>query len=140
MSITVVTARDDNGAPSTREVYEAGVKYVNDNGNLDIISAKPQLLATYGSGNWLSVHVDDSVTVITKAPDESSDDDDFGGFGDDSDSDSSDPFGSDDSTDSDDSDPFGSDADSDSGDATDSDDSDPFGSDDSTDSGDDKDN
>jgi hypothetical protein len=110
MSITVVTARDEYGAPSTREVYEEGVKFVNDNGNLDILTAKPQLIATYGSGNWLSVHLGDSVTVITKTPDESSDDSsddssdfDFSFGDDDSDSDTSDDSDSDSDT-SDDSD------------------------------------
>jgi hypothetical protein len=100
MSITVVTARDEYGAPSTREVYEDGAKFVNDNGNLDILTAKPQLIATYGSGNWMSVHLGDSVTVITKTPDETSDDSsdlDFSFDTDTSDSDS-------DTTESDDSD------------------------------------
>jgi hypothetical protein len=87
MSITVVIARDDAGAPSTREVFETGVKFMTEGGDLSILSGRPQLLATYGSGNWLSVYVDDNVTVLTEKPaDESSDDSsfDFDSFGDDS--------------------------------------------------------
>ena len=68
MSITVVIARDDIGAPTTREVYEQGAKFTVDSGDLSIISAKPQLIALYGSGNWLSVHVDDHVEVISERP------------------------------------------------------------------------
>jgi hypothetical protein len=71
MSITVVIARDDVGAPTTREIYETGVKYSAEGGDLSILSAKPQLLATYGSGNWLSVYVDENVTVVSTKPDES---------------------------------------------------------------------
>lgn len=93
MSITVIIARDDVGAPTTREVYENGVKFSTENGDLSIVSAKPQLLATYGSGNWLSVHVDDAVQVLVDRPQEESDDsgdfgDSFGDFGSDLDSDS----------------------------------------------------
>ncbi len=84
MSITVVIARDEVGAPSTREVYETGVKFTTESGDLSILSDRPQLLARYGSGNWLSVHVDDNVTVISEKPAESSDDFDFGGLDDDS--------------------------------------------------------
>jgi hypothetical protein len=98
MSITVIIARDDVGAPTTREIYEAGAKFTTEGGDLSIISARPQLLATYGSGNWLSVHVDDNVEVITTKS-ESGDDDDAFGFGDDSDS----AFGDDDSSTDDDS-------------------------------------
>lgn len=84
MSITVVIARDDVGAPSTREIYETGVKFTTESGDLSILSDRPQLLARYGSGNWLSVHVDDNVTVVSEKPAESSDDDfDFGGLDDD---------------------------------------------------------
>jgi hypothetical protein len=104
MSITVVTARDEFGSPTTREVYEDGVKYTQDNGNLDILSAKPSLLATYGSGNWLSVHVGDSVNVVVTKPEEGDSDSDsdfsFDFGGDDSSDDSSDDSG-DDSSDSD---------------------------------------
>lgn len=72
MSITVVIARDDVGAPTTREVYEDGAKFTTENGDLSIVSGKPQLLATYGSGNWLSVHVDDFVDVrVTRSEDDS---------------------------------------------------------------------
>jgi hypothetical protein len=96
MPITVVISRDDVGAPSTREVYETGVKYQVEGGDLMIYSDKPQLLGTYGSGNWMSVYLGDNVTVISTRPDESD-----SGFGDDSfsfDSDdtSSDDTGSDD--------------------------------------------
>ena len=90
MSITVIIARDDVGAPTTREVYADGVKYSSDNGNLDIISAKPQLLATYGSGNWLSVHIDDSVEVMTTRSEDDDSGDDFSFGSDDDSSDSSD--------------------------------------------------
>ncbi|HEY7008630.1 MAG TPA: hypothetical protein VH395_06815 [Jatrophihabitantaceae bacterium] len=98
MSITVVIARDDVGAPSTREVYETGVKYSAEGGDLSIFSAKPQLLATYGSGNWLSVYVDDNVEVISTKPEESDsgfDDFSFGDDSSDSDDSSSDDAGSD---------------------------------------------
>lgn len=81
MSITVVIARDDVGAPSTREVYETGVKFTTEGGDLSILSDRPQLLARYGSGNWLSVYIDDNVTVISEKPAESSDDFDFGDSG-----------------------------------------------------------
>ena len=98
MSITVVIARDDVGAPTTREVYETGVKFSADGGDLSIISAKPALIATYGSGNWLSVYVDDNVEVITTKPEsDDSDSSDFS-FGDDSDSFSFDDTSSDDSS------------------------------------------
>jgi hypothetical protein len=84
MSITVVIARDDVGAPSTREVFETGVKFTTEGGDLSILSDRPQMLAKYGSGNWLSVYVDDNVTVISEKPAESSDDSfDFDSFGDD---------------------------------------------------------
>jgi hypothetical protein len=132
MAITVVIARDDVGAPTTREVYEIGVKFSTEGGDLSIISAKPQLLALYGSGNWLSVHVDDHVQVITERPAEDSDSDSDFSFGDDDDSssDSSDTdfdFGSDssdddsDSTESDDSTDTDSDSDSESSDSSDED-------------------
>jgi hypothetical protein len=82
MPITVVITRDDVGAPSTREVYETGVKYQVEGGDLMIYSARPQLLGTYGSGNWMSVYMGDAVEVISTKPDEDSDDD--SGFGGDS--------------------------------------------------------
>ena len=70
--------------PSTREVFETGVRFTTESGDLSILSDRPQLLAKYGSGNWLSVYVDDNVTVVSEKPAESSDDSfDFGGFGDD---------------------------------------------------------
>jgi hypothetical protein len=104
MSITVVIARDDVGAPSTREVYETGVKYSAEGGDLSIFSGKPQLLATYGSGNWLSVYVDDNVEVISTKPEESDSGFDDFSFGDDdssSDSDSDTDTDGDSDTDSD---------------------------------------
>jgi hypothetical protein len=106
MSITVIIARDDAGAPTTREIYATGAKFINDDGNLNIVSAN-QVLATYGSGNWLSVHMDDSVEVITTKSEEDSDDSDDTdfSFGDDSDSDDTDfSFGDDSSADDDSSD------------------------------------
>jgi hypothetical protein len=93
MAITVVIARDDSGAPSTREVYETGVKFSAEGGDLSVFSSKPQLLGTYGSGNWLSVYVDESVEVICTKPAEGEEDSDSG-FGDFD-------FGSDDSSDDD---------------------------------------
>lgn len=98
MSITVVIQRDDVGKPCTREVYETAAKFVIENSELTIVGSdngRPQMLAMYGSGNWLSVYFDDSVTVISEKPAED-DTDDFS-FGDDS-SDTS--FGDDDSSDS----------------------------------------
>jgi hypothetical protein len=65
MTITVVTTRTDNGAPATRDVYAGTVRYTTTNGNLEVISAKRAPLAFYGSGNWLSVYVDQCVTVIS---------------------------------------------------------------------------
>jgi hypothetical protein len=65
MKITVVTTRDDLGAPATREVYAAADRYAIADGNLEVLSAKRELLALYGSGNWFSVFVNDSVKVIS---------------------------------------------------------------------------
>jgi len=78
MPITVVIMRDDVGAPSTREIFETGVKYTVEGGDLMVYSDRPQLLGTYGSGNWLSVYIGDSVTVVSTKPDESDDDSSFG--------------------------------------------------------------
>lgn len=97
MSITVVIARDDVGAPTTREVYESGAKFTTENGDLSIVSGKPQLLATYGSGNWLSVHVDDFVDVRVTRSEEDDDSSDF----DDPSADASDDSGDDSGDDSD---------------------------------------
>ena len=94
MPITVVITRDDVGAPSTREVYETGVKYQVEGGDLMIYSDRPQLLGTYGSGNWLSVYIGENVTVISTKPEESED----SGFGDDSFSFDSDDISSDDAS------------------------------------------
>jgi len=63
MTITVVTARDENGAPSTREVLRDGDRYRIVSGNLEIISSAREALGFYASGNWLSVHVGENVTV-----------------------------------------------------------------------------
>src|SRR5215831_17350802 len=72
-------------------------------GDLMIYSDRPQLLGTYGSGNWLSVFIGDNVTVISKKPEEDSDSDSgFGDFGSDFGSDDDTGFGSDDDTSSDD--------------------------------------
>lgn len=81
MSITVIITRDDNGAPLTREIYEEGARFKVENGELNIISGSPELVALYGSGNWLSVHMDDHVAVVTTKPpedDSGSGDMDFG--------------------------------------------------------------
>jgi hypothetical protein len=113
MAVTVVISRDDNGAPMTREVYADANKYVIDQGNLDVVIQGQGGLASFPSGNWLSVYMDDTVEVITTKPEESSDDSssDFD-FGSSDDTDLS--FDSDDSdTDSDDSDSEDSDTDSD---------------------------
>ena len=84
MSITVIIARGDTGAPTTREVYAEGAKFNIENGELGIISDRPQLVALYGSGNWLSVHMDDHVVVVTEKPEDSdsSGDLEFSSFGD----------------------------------------------------------
>jgi hypothetical protein len=138
MSITVIIARDDIGAPSTSEIYALGAKFNVDGGDLSIFSAKPQLVALYPSGNWQSVHVDNFVEIVSVKPAEDEDGGDFA-FGDDDSSDSSDssdtastdddPFGLDsdstDTTTTDDDDPFG--LNSDSTDTTTTDDDDPFG-------------
>jgi hypothetical protein len=63
MTITVVTTRDFNGAPSTREVFRGGDRYTIVSGNLEIISSAREALGLYPSGNWLSVYVGDCVTV-----------------------------------------------------------------------------
>lgn len=91
MSITVVISRDDAGAPMTKDHYETGVKFSVEGGDLSIVSGKPQLVAYYGSGNWMSVHVDDNVVTTTEKPADSDGGSDFGSdFSFDSDSDSSD--------------------------------------------------
>jgi len=63
MTITVVTVRDENGAPSAREVLRRGDTYKIVSGNLEIISSAREALGLYPSGNWLSVYVGDCVTV-----------------------------------------------------------------------------
>ncbi|MDT4892530.1 MAG: hypothetical protein QOE97_1565 [Pseudonocardiales bacterium] len=68
MSVTVVTVRDDNGAPSAREMYADGARYTIGGGDLEIISATSHLLGLYPSGNWLSVYMDDSVIVASGPP------------------------------------------------------------------------
>jgi hypothetical protein len=68
MSVTVVTVRDDNGAPSGREAYADGVRYTTRGGDLEVFSVTLQPLALYPSGNWLSVYMDDSVVVAAGPP------------------------------------------------------------------------
>ena len=68
MPITVVTVRDDNGAPSTRESYASGDSYVIVDGSLQVVSAHRQLLALYPSGNWLSAYVDTSIAALPTRP------------------------------------------------------------------------
>ena len=104
MTVTVVIARDEHGAPMTREVFAQADRYVIKEGNLDVMIQGSGGLATYPSGNWLGVFMDEYVEVITTAPPE--DDSGSSGFdfgGDDSDS-SDDTDSSDDSSDDSDSD------------------------------------
>jgi hypothetical protein len=68
MSLTVVTVRDENGAPSTLESYAGASRYRVGDGNLEIISPNQQILGLYESGNWLSVYAGDSVKVISIGP------------------------------------------------------------------------
>jgi hypothetical protein len=100
MAVTVITARDEHGGPTTRELYAAATKYVISDGNLDVIVQGAGPLGTYASGNWLSVYMDDSVEITTiKSEDSGSGD--FGDFGFDDDSgDSGDESTSDFDTDS----------------------------------------
>src|SRR5262249_28876131 len=63
MAITVVTARAENGAPSTRAAPRDRARYTTDSGKLEIISSAREALGFYASGNWLSVHVGEYVTV-----------------------------------------------------------------------------
>jgi hypothetical protein len=86
MAVTVIVARDEHGGPTTREVFATANKYVISDGNLDVIMQGAGALGTYGSGNWLSVYMDDSVEVTTIKPPE--EDSSFGDFSFDSDSDS----------------------------------------------------
>jgi hypothetical protein len=65
MSLTVVTVRDENGAPSTLESYAGASRYRIGDGNLEIISPDKQILGLYDSGNWLSVYAGNSVKVIS---------------------------------------------------------------------------
>jgi hypothetical protein len=111
MAVTVIVARDEHGGPTTREVFATATKYVISDGNLDVIMQGAGALGTYGSGNWLSVYMDDSVEVTTIKPaEEESSFGDFSFDSDDSDSDSS----SEDSDSDTDSDSADSDSDSDS--------------------------
>ncbi len=67
MSISVVTVRDYEGVPSTRELYVRGARYViNSSGDLEIISEQRAVIALYPSGNWMSVFVDDVVRILVK--------------------------------------------------------------------------
>jgi hypothetical protein len=116
MAVTVITARDEHGGPTTREVFAAANKYVINDGNLDIIVQGAGPLGTYASGNWMSVYMDDSVEITTTKTEE-----DDGGFGDFSfDSDDSSDASSDDSSD-DSSDAFSFDADNEDADSEDAD-------------------
>jgi hypothetical protein len=65
MSLTVVTVRDENGAPSTLESYAGASRYRIGDGNLEIMAPDKQILGLYDSGNWLSVYAGDSVKVIS---------------------------------------------------------------------------
>ncbi|MDP9094456.1 MAG: hypothetical protein M3N95_16345 [Actinomycetota bacterium] len=70
MSLTVVTVRDENGAPSARETYAGGSRYRTGNGDLEIMSPNQQILGLYPSGNWLSVYVHDCLRVVPTTPGE----------------------------------------------------------------------
>jgi hypothetical protein len=73
VSISVVTVRDYEGVPSTRELYVRGVRFViNSSGDLEIRSAEQQPLGYYPSGNWLSVFVDDVVRIMVKGVEDTS--------------------------------------------------------------------
>jgi hypothetical protein len=66
MAITVVTQRDNDGAPWTRETFaEANFIYVNTAGLLEVQIQNKQTLGTYAPGNWISVHRDEVVEVRT---------------------------------------------------------------------------
>jgi hypothetical protein len=103
MAVTVIVARDEHGGAT---------KYVISDGNLDVIMQGAGALGTYGSGNWLSVYMDDSVEVTTIKPAE--EESSFGDFSFDSDSDSDSDSSSEDSDSDTDSDSADSDSDSDS--------------------------
>lgn len=64
MSITVVATRDWSGAPTCREVYDAGARYTIDNASLMVFTAGLRILALYPSGSWTSVYVDDTARVV----------------------------------------------------------------------------
>ena len=75
MSISVVTVRDYEGVPSTRELYARGVRYViNSGGDLEVLGdGRPGgPLGYYPSGNWMSVFVDDPVRVLVKGEQDTS--------------------------------------------------------------------
>jgi hypothetical protein len=73
VSISVVTVRDDEGVPSTREVYARGGRYViNSSGDLEIVSTQRTMIALYPSGNWMSVFVDDVVRIMVKGEENTS--------------------------------------------------------------------
>lgn len=74
----------------TKDHYETGAKFTVESGDLSIVSGKPQLVAYYGSGNWMSVHVDDNVVTTTEKPADSDDSSDFSFDSDDSDDSSTD--------------------------------------------------
>ena len=75
MSISVVTVRDYEGVPSTRELYARGVRYViNSGGDLEILGeGRPGgPLGYYPSGNWMSVFVDDVVRILVNGEENTS--------------------------------------------------------------------
>jgi hypothetical protein len=73
VSISVVTVRDYEGVPSTRELYVRGARYViNSSGDLEIISEQRAVIALYPSGNWMSVFVDDVVRILVKGVEDTS--------------------------------------------------------------------
>ncbi|GAB2482092.1 hypothetical protein [Jatrophihabitans fulvus] len=67
MPITVVTHRDDVGAPTSRDVLAAADRYVIKNSALEVL-AEGRIVAHYPSGNWLSVFVDEPVRVLSTSP------------------------------------------------------------------------
>lgn len=67
MPITVVTHRDDVGAPTSRDVLAAADRFQITDSNLEVFAGR-QLVAHYPSGNWLNAFVDEPVRVLTTSP------------------------------------------------------------------------
>lgn len=67
MPITVVTHRDDVGAPTSRDVLAAGDRFQVKDSNLEVFAGR-DMIALYPSGNWLSVVVDETVRVLSTSP------------------------------------------------------------------------